>query len=69
MTGYDYRASCPQCGSLGNYTRQDDANNAELQHQVNSHPAQLYADPPPVEATRENRFKPGPGRGGKKEGR
>ncbi len=49
MSGYDYRASCPQCGSLGNYTRQDDANNAELQHQVNAHPAQLYADPPPIQ--------------------
>lgn len=51
-----HRASCPQCGSLGNYADPGDAANAETQHQTNKHPAQLYADPPPNTGTRENRW-------------
>lgn len=37
----DYRASCCYCGSLGNYTSNRDAANAELHHQLNKHPVQL----------------------------
>ncbi len=54
MTDAAHRATCHICGSLGNYTDPGDAANAELQHQINAHPAQLYADPPEVPKTREN---------------
>lgn len=37
----EYRATCCYCGSLGNYTSNRDAANAELQHQLNKHPVQL----------------------------
>jgi hypothetical protein len=49
MTGENVkttRAWCAQCRrSFGNYTDPRDAANAELQHQIGSHPAQLSPAP------------------------
>lgn len=39
-----YRASCYACGSLGNYTSNRDAANAEMQHQLSKHPVQLQGN-------------------------
>lgn len=45
MTDDGYRAACWACESLGNYANLTDAYNAELQHQINKHPAQLSPAP------------------------
>jgi len=41
-----YRAWCATChNNFGNYSRPQDAANAELQHQIAAHPAQLSPAP------------------------